>query len=229
MSRTIPDVVAQVTDTMSSYAGPWALCGGWAIDAWLGETTRTHLDVDILIAHDDQRAIFEHLRGWHLAAHDAEIFDGGEGWDGSELSYPAHVHGRPAGQHNRELLRQWVNSPYTAPTDDEPNLEVVFDLLSDGELVLSTDPVLTVPWERAVATSGWGVPTVVPELLLFWKATAYFDLATRASRNPKDAEDFAALAPRLGEEARAWLCDAIALFHRDHAWLDQLTGQAGNR
>jgi hypothetical protein len=207
---------------MASYARRWALCGGWAVDAWLGEVTRPHLDVDILIAHHDQRAIYEHLRGWHLAAHDTETTDGGEGWDGSDLSYPAHVHGRPPGNHNRELLRQWVNPPYTAPSDDEPNLEVVFDLIHDGELVFNTEPLLTVAWERAVALSRWGVPTLVPELLLFWKATAYFDPETAASRNQKDADDFVALAPHLDAAARTWLHDAIALLYPNHAWLGEV-------
>ena len=207
---------------MSTYSGPWALCGGWAIEAWLGEITRPHLDVDIMIVYDDQRAIFEHLRGWHLAAHDTDTLDGGEGWDGSELSYPAHLHGRPPGRHNRELLRQWVNPPYTAPTDDQPNLEVVFDLLRDGELVLNTEPMISTPWDRAVETSRWGVPTLIPEPLLFWKATAYFDPDTRASRNQKDAEDFGSLVPKLEAESRAWLRYAIALLHPNHAWLDLL-------
>jgi hypothetical protein len=47
---------------MSSFPAPWALCGGWAIDAWLGRQTREHGDVDVSVFLQDQRALFEHLR-----------------------------------------------------------------------------------------------------------------------------------------------------------------------
>lgn len=206
---------------MASYPHPWALCGGWAVDAWLGRTTRSHLDVDVTVFHDDQRAAFEQFRGWHLAAHDPETIDGGEGWDGRELTHPAHVHGRPPGDENGRLLAQWVNPPYQAPTDG-PNLEIVFNLHAGDDLVLSQDPPITVAWPDAVRISRWGVPTIVPELLLFWKATASYDPETRASRNAKDADDFATLAPDLTPRARAWLRDAIAALHPDHRWLEPL-------
>jgi hypothetical protein len=206
---------------MSTFPHPWALCGGWAVDAWLGDTTRSHLDVDITVFHDDQRAVFEQLAGWHLAAHDTDTPDGGEGWDGRPLTFPAHIHGRPPGEGNRRLLHGWVNPPYAAPTSG-PNLEVVFNLRYGDDLVLSEDPSITVPWADAARESRWHAPTIVPQLLLFWKASAYFDPDTRVSSNTKDAVDFAALAPRLARAQRAWLRDAIASVHPDHGWLDML-------
>lgn len=207
---------------MSTFGRPWALCGGWAVDAWLGQTTRGHIDVDITVFHEDQRAVFEQFRDWHLAPHDTTTLDGGEGWDGRELTFPAHIHGRPPGEGNLELLRSWVNPPYSAPPDGL-NLEVVFNLRSAEDLVLNEEPPIRLPWADAVAESRWGVPTVVPEVVLFWKATAYFDARTRASRNEKDAADFTALAPRLSTERRTWLREAVARLHPDHAWLEQLS------
>jgi hypothetical protein len=41
------------------------------VDAWIGEQTRDHVDIDIVAFVDDQRAVFEQLSSWNLIAHDA--------------------------------------------------------------------------------------------------------------------------------------------------------------
>src|SRR3712207_5969706 len=53
---------------MADFDWPWAFCGGWAIDLWLGRVTREHKDVDILVFRRDQRAVQSYLRarGWTL-------------------------------------------------------------------------------------------------------------------------------------------------------------------
>jgi hypothetical protein len=206
---------------MASFPHPWALCGGWAVDAWLGRTTRSHLDVDITVFHEHQLAAYEHFRSWNLAGHDPGTDSGGDGWDGRELAFPAHVHGRPPGARNRRLLAQWVNPPHTTPPDG-PNLEIVFNLRAGDDLVLSRTPPLGVAWADAARESRWDVPTIVPELLLYWKLTSGYDPILRAMPRKKDARDVDALAPRLGSGQRAWLRDAIATVHPDHGWLGLL-------
>ena len=91
----IPDAVADIARVMATYPHAWALCGGWAVDAWLGEVSREHQDIDIVVFDDDQLAAYEHLRadGWHLVAHDEAV--GGsvrDLWDGRPLVLPAHIH-----------------------------------------------------------------------------------------------------------------------------------------
>lgn len=206
---------------MATYPRRWALCGGWAVDAWLGRTTREHLDVDVLVVHEDQRSVVDHLRGWHLAAHDPGTPDGGVGWDGRELEAPAHVHARPPGPGEEARLRQWVEPPYAAARDGR-NVELIFNEAADDALILSREPAIAVPWEASVALSAYGIPALVSQILLFWKATAYLDPETGASTNAKDADDFSALAPHLTGPQRAWLRDAIAGIHPAHAWLEQL-------
>jgi hypothetical protein len=217
----VPDAVADIAGVMSSYPRAWALCGGWAVDAWLGGVTRDHQDIDVVVFEDDQLAAYDHLRagGWYLIAHDESV--GGEVrdlWDGRALVLPAHIHCA----RDLDALRTWV--PSGRPRRGETFLEVMVDERSGDDWVLSAEPRLAVPVRDSHRASPWGIPTVVPEVLLFYKATAYFDDDTMASRNPKDDSDFRALAARLGPAERAWLRDAIATLHPGHAWLPSIDG-----
>jgi hypothetical protein len=201
---------------MSDYPRPWALCGGWAIDAWLGDVTRGHQDVDVSVLEDDQLAAYDHLRaaGWHLIAHD-EAVGGGvrELWDGRPLVLPAHIHCA----RDLDALNTWV--PSGDPRPGDLYLEVMVNAQSGDDWVLSAEPRLALPIRESHRLSPWGIPTVVPEVLLFYKATAYVDHRTMASRNAKDDADFRALAARLEPAERAWLRHAIATLHPSHAWL----------
>ncbi|WP_165970144.1 nucleotidyltransferase domain-containing protein [Nonomuraea terrae] len=69
----VPRAVAYVRDLLDGFRPAWALCGGWAADAWLGRQTRDHGDVDIAVFHPDQRAIAEHFPGWALVGHDFNV------------------------------------------------------------------------------------------------------------------------------------------------------------
>jgi hypothetical protein len=206
--RGVPEAVAPFTQVMSTYGAPWSLCGGWAVDAWLGELTREHGDVDISVFAQDQRALYDHLRGWQLLAHDASWApnNADRWWDGEQqITVPGHFHARAP------ELSGPVPADGIATTEDGFILDIQVDDRMGGEWVLSREPLLTVPLRDAVQMSPWGVPMAAPELLLFFKAR---DMRRR------DKLDFQRLLPRLSPEKRAWLHDALALV--GHPWLAEL-------
>jgi hypothetical protein len=185
---------------MAGYGRDWALCGGWGVDAWIGRQTREHLDVDLSIFDEDQLAIHRFLRdGWLLNGHDPHDDDSTHAWDGRRLEVPAHIHARAEGfdldfQVNRRDGDAWV-----------------FEL----------EPRLTMPLSSAVRTSPWGLPTLAPEAILFYKAMA----DVRAH----DDADFRALTPALDREHRDWLREALALVRTNHPWLARLlVGRTGS-
>ena len=160
----------------------------------LGRQTRDHADLDLAVFQDDQHAIFDHLAGWQLIAHDPNVADDTtESWDRRRLDLPAHIHAR---------------------SRDGSDLDIQLNERSGRDWIFSREPRITLPLRRCARQSAWGLPTVVPEVVLFYKAT---------DRRPHDELDFLALLPHLGEEQRLWLREAISLVHPGHMWLTQLS------
>lgn len=186
---------------MSGFPATWALCGGWAVDAFIGEETRVHNDIDIVIFEDGQRALFEHLQGWDMVAHAKDMPDQGtdERWDGRPLALPAHIH-IPGVFHyeNGAILSK-----------DGFVIDAQVNAAMDGEWQIREQ--VTAPLSEAIYESAWGLPTVVPEVLLLYKAM---------ERRRRDERDFQALLPRLAESQRRWLHDAIERLR--HPWQEAL-------
>jgi hypothetical protein len=191
---------------MSSFPAPWALCGGWAIDAWLGRQTRDHDDVDFSVFIQDQRALFDHLGDRPLVAH--VIGDTHAPWDGRHLDYPNHAMGR-----------------IEITPEQGIDFDFQFDDHDGDDWVLNAEPRVAMPIADAVREPPWGLPTVVPEVLLYFKATAYFGIEERMKGGRfQDEPDFLAFLPHLTEEQRCWLRESIALLYPDHPWLSELSG-----
>lgn len=216
-----PGPAALVADLFSSYEHWWALCGGWAVDAWLGGVERRHHgDVDVCVFGADQRALHDLTREWHLVVHGPNLVGNPtDQWDGSHIDTPAHIHARPPGPRNRELLIKWITPPHRNELDGQ-DVELVINERSGAEWLLSTSPRVGLPLERCARESSWGIPTVVPEVLMFFKATAYW--GTEGYPRPRDLADFEALLPLLDGGERAWLRDAIATVVPEQPWLGQL-------
>jgi hypothetical protein len=193
---------------MSSYPRPWALCGGWAIDAWLGRTSREHGDVDLSVFDADNQQLLDHLAGWDLIAHTSVVDDNSTGrWDGRLLPVPSHIHGRAPADAG-PLPEDGICNP-----EQGWWLDIQIDGLAGDECILRQEPRVALPMSDAIRMSPWGVPASSPEALLFFKA---------ALPRRRDWRDFVALLPQLDARQIAWLRDAIARSYPEHPWIDAL-------
>jgi len=190
---SIPRPVTEVAELMSAFDRPWLLCGGWAVDAWVGRQTREHVDVDLAVFHDDQLALRDYLTdGWLVNGHDEHDDSGTGQWTGRRLGFPSHIHARA----------------------DAFNLDFQLELRDGDAWVLREDPRLALPVARIVRPSPWDVPTLAPEAVLLYKAAGEI--------RPHDQADFDALLPMLDGDQRGWLRDAIVTQRPAHPWLDAL-------
>jgi hypothetical protein len=194
--RFEPFTCQQMAALLADAPFPWWICGGHAIDLFLTYTTRIHADVEVGTLRQDEVALYEQLRHFELHVANAgslrELKD-----DERKRGIEAPLHGlwgRPRGQ------QAWT-------------FELLLNEGTRDEWVFRRDARLRRPFAEAVARTHDGIPYLVPEIQLLFKAKV---------RRPKDDLDFAAALPALSPEQRGWLADALDTVHPGHAWTSQL-------
>jgi hypothetical protein len=90
----------------------------------------------------------------------------------------------------------------------------VFRDLADGDRwICRRDETIGAAWSDVVARTAGGVPFLVPEVVLLFKAK---------HARPKDVTDLDNVVPRMSAEARGRLADWLVRVHPGHGWLDRL-------
>lgn len=194
-SAGAPLTPAAVGHVFASFTRPWWIAGGWALDLFLGRTTRPHDDVEVALLRRDQAALRTHLAEWELCyARDRRLHP----WPEEEtLELPVHeLWARPRGH------ASWT-------------LELLLNEAEADSWVYRRDPRIAFPLSEAGGMTAAGLPALAPEVVLLYKA--------RKPR-PKDEADFRAVLPHLGEPRRRRLAAAVALAEPGHPWLASLDG-----
>jgi hypothetical protein len=189
----------QVAGLLAGFDAPWWIAGGWAIDLFLGTETRHHDDVDVAVLRRDHLALHRLLRDWDLRYATAERTL--TPWDGRPLAPPVHA--------------VWARRSHD---EDAPwTFEVLLNEHRDDRWVYRRDPAISRRLDHLGGRRD-GIPFLRPEVVLLYK-----------SKRPTatDEIDFATVAPRLAESARAWLREALSTSAPHHPWLERLA--AGRR
>ena len=186
--------VERVAALLSGLGCEWYVCGGWAIDLYLGRVTRAHKDVDVSVPRRSQSEVREYLkaRGWRLdKAHGGELTVWGEG---EFLSSPVHT--------------VWCRND----AHDPDFVELQLDDFDDERLTFRRDSSLTIERGRMSFETASGVPVLAPEVVLIYKSNAFEEYA----------EDFRNARGALDVEARAWLKAALLKVYARHPWAEEL-------
>jgi hypothetical protein len=178
---------------------PWWIAGGWAIDLFIGTQTRKHDDIDIQVLRRDQQVIRALLSGWDVQeAHPTTPM--------SDWPFRSWEPGQP--------LRPGVHDVWCRPDKTAPwVLQLMIADTGDDRWLCRRDPRIHRPITTIGRQTSDGIPYLAPEIQLLYKAKA---------PRPKDEADFIEAIPRLNQQSRHWLAQAIALIHPDHPWLAQL-------
>lgn len=192
----------EVARLFASYAAPWWISGGWAIDLFLGTATRAHDDIDVQFLRADQAAVRVMLRGW-------DVQEAGHPTTPAE-DWPFHEW-QPDAPLTPEIHDIWCR-----PTADAPwALQLMVADHTDTDWICRRDPRIRRPLATVGLRTPDGIPYLAPEIQLLYKAKGL---------RPKDEADFAQTLPFLDEERRRWLTAALLLAHPGHPWLTPLQG-----
>ena len=167
----------------------WWVAGGYALDLFVGRSTRAHHDIDVSVLRVDAPLLHPILEGWDLRLAHAGVLTP---WTTSGVEPPfSSIWCRAAAE------ASWC-------------LQVMFDEGSPAEWICRRHPDLALPMTEAVHRSPEGIPYLAPQVQLLMKAK---------DTRPKDDADFAVVFPLLRPERAAWLTDALHRHYRGHHWL----------
>jgi GrpB-like predicted nucleotidyltransferase (UPF0157 family) len=188
--------VEAAAQELKEYGQPWYISSGWALDLFLGQASRVHHDIDVVVRRSDQLTLQHHLtgRGWKLVT---PLKGQIQPWPvAMRLELPHHqVHAHREGSFIDFLL-----------TD-----------MDHGVWRYRRDPTIIQTAERLGLQTESGIPFLAPELVLLFKSTN-----TGQGERSKDESDFQRVAPHLPPDRRAWLRWALLTLTPSHPWLAQL-------
>jgi len=183
--------VLEVARLMRGFPRPWYIAGGWAIDLFLRRETREHDDIDVAILRKDQAELRTHLA--------ARAFE--KVVDGQRLPW---------------LDGEWLDLPvHEVHTTSETRARVEFLLNESSGAIwqFRRNPAITRRLDLTGMRTSAGVPFLVPEIVLLFKAKAL---------GARDARDFDLTQSRLRAEPRRWLKHALETCHPGHTWIARL-------
>lgn len=168
---------------------PWYVAGGRAIDLFLGERTRTHGDLEVAVPSarfGELPPRFPELDFWvpqgegRLAPMTPETLAG--------PSHQSWAVERGAGLWRVDVFRE----------------------RHDADLwICRRDESIRRPYAEIVARTIDGIPYLVPEIVLLFKAKLFRD---------KDRADLEAACPWMSDDQHAWLRGAVERVHPGHPW-----------
>ncbi|NLB38414.1 MAG: hypothetical protein GX810_04095 [Clostridiales bacterium] len=212
------DLIQEAHALLKPHGFPYAFCGGWAIDLFVGAQTRAHGDIDVLAYWPERGRVITVMQSLGFRVY--EMFGGGmarEIFDvrdqvqsrrsifcvlpgcklvrlsDADQSGVARVDFRPVGQTRLDFL------------------EFLFNHISGTDLIYARNPAIRQPVQDAIRYHA-GIPYLSPEHCLLYKASD----PTRAGYQ----HDYDTAMARMNERQRQWLADSLrAMYPEGHVWL----------
>lgn len=209
-------LILETQELMSGMGIPWAVCGGFALELFLGEETRVHSDIDVCVFEPDRERVCRHMlqNGWSVYEFR------GQGLLRSIYPGKASEPGR-----NLMCLREDCDLVTFHPGGDDGTyyhefhhkgiaelnyLEFLFNTVQDGCFVFPGQNSVRRELSKAVL-SREGVPYLAPELALLFKAGRTEQANSRS--------DFQAVFPQLDGGQRQWFLESLGrLYPEGHEW-----------
>ncbi|MFD3498065.1 nucleotidyltransferase domain-containing protein [Streptomyces sp. NPDC058676] len=183
----------QVAERLGGVRTPWCIVAGWALDLFRGGQSRPHGDLEIAVP----AAGFPEIRD-RFPEYAWDAVGSGRVWVGAGAAALAATH------------QTWLRDPVSG--------QFLFDVFREPHegwtWICRRDESLRLPYEAIIERTSDGIPYLVPELVLLFKA--------KAPRS-KDQADFDGMLPLLGRVRRERLSEWLERVHPGHPWLVKLS------
>lgn len=198
----------------------YAVCGGHAIDLFLGQKTRPHKDLDVAALWEDRDRIVGYMLqlGWHVF----------EPYGRRYLHQIRSVADQKkcknniwciAPENGHYTFRWRGKDRFVVSQDDAEQsrfdfVEFLFSEREGGCLLYARNPAIRMETDRAVQTAG-GIPYLSPAMVLLYKSTAF--------QNPDYRLDFQHTLPHFQPEELLWLKAALDTeYQGSHEWAAEI-------
>ena len=183
----------EVAERLAGVDVPWCVVAGWALDLFRGQMSREHEDLEIAVPVGG----FDVIRA-ALADFEFEVIGSGRRWPLDSSAFCV-------------MAQTWVRDPDTGVY----RLDIFREPHDGNTWICRREESIRLPYDEIILTSDEGVPYLVPEIVLLFKAK---------HDRPKDHADFAGILPLLDPAQRAWLAAVLARVHPGHRWISDLRG-----
>ena len=166
------------------------VAAGWALELFTSDAAREHDDLEIGVPEarfDEIAAAFPGF-AWDVAG------------DGLVWPFPEQ-----AAQHFQTWLREPATGRYRIDVFREPHI--------GDRWVCRRDTSITLPYSELILRTSDGIPYVVPEVALLFKAKHLRD---------KDQADFQHVLPTMDRTRTSRLSDWLSRVHPGHPWIEPL-------
>jgi GNAT superfamily N-acetyltransferase len=185
------DVVHRLADFMDGFPAEWFVTGGWAIDLFLGRTTREHKRLTIAVLRDDQLALRERFDGWTVLVQQGGLTTD---WALGETLLAPVVAGR---------AQRAKGDPAVVGFQLHPS--------AHGRWLWLKNLMIALPLARMGGRTPEGIPYLAPEIVLLEKAMV---------RGKKEDQEFRTALRSMSGQARIWLRDSLKAVDPAHFWLE---------
>ena len=214
------NLIKQIDCFMIKTKLDYAICGGHAIDLFLGKKTRPHKDLDVVIYWEDRDKIVQHMLN--------------EGWDIYEPCGTQYLHKitkisdqmrvksniwciKPSNQHYK--CTEHENNMFAIDFDNTEQteldyIEFLFNTRVEGYFLFSRNHDVRLKINQSVIHVN-NIPCLFPEIVLLYKSNASDDSDYQL--------DFDNATKEMSLEQLSWLKEAlVTMFPDGHKWLNSL-------
>jgi Aminoglycoside-2''-adenylyltransferase len=181
-----------VAHHLAGVATPWYVTAGWALDLFRRTQTREHGDIEIAVP----AASFPEVRDRFLG-----------------YAFDAVASGRICENATPDVLAATYQTWLRDPATDNYLLDVFREPHDGDTWICRRDETIRLPYSHIIQCTQDGVPYLVPELVLLFKAK-------HARR--KDQAGFDETVPHMTPAQRKTLAELLARAHPGHPWLADL-------